>query len=139
MPQDMLDLLRLDPDTRTLGQLLQEREWANGEITRLRLNEAQRQRVAAKGPTALLTFESPRGIRYLRLRDVCQRVGLRQSTGYRLIGPGRLPKQVTLSEHASSWMDSEVEVPMVARIADRDQRSPRPRLPRRHIFEWAKS
>jgi hypothetical protein len=27
MPTDTLDLLRLDPGTRTLGQLLQEREW----------------------------------------------------------------------------------------------------------------
>jgi hypothetical protein len=41
MTQDMLDLLRLDPGTRTMGELVQEREWAYGEITRLRRENAQ--------------------------------------------------------------------------------------------------
>jgi hypothetical protein len=36
MPLDMLDRLCLDPGIRTLGELLQEREWAVGEIRRLR-------------------------------------------------------------------------------------------------------
>ena len=38
MGLDMLDRLILDPGTRTLGELLQEREWAVGEIRRLRLD-----------------------------------------------------------------------------------------------------
>ena len=36
MSLDMLDRLILDPGTRTLGELMQEREWAVGEIRRLR-------------------------------------------------------------------------------------------------------
>ena len=36
MPLDMLDRLGLDPGTRTIGELMQEREWAAGEIRRLR-------------------------------------------------------------------------------------------------------
>jgi hypothetical protein len=46
MPQDMLDLLRLDSGTRTMGQLMQEREreWAYGEITRLRRENAPQHR-----------------------------------------------------------------------------------------------
>jgi hypothetical protein len=32
MAQDMLDLLGLDPGTRTMGELVQERVWAYGEI-----------------------------------------------------------------------------------------------------------
>jgi hypothetical protein len=36
VPLDMLDRLCLDPGTRTLGELMQEREWAVSEIRRLR-------------------------------------------------------------------------------------------------------
>ena len=101
MPQDMLDLLRLDPGTRTLGQLLQEREWAYGEITRLRRDEVHRRRPAVNIPAAPARIDSPRGLRYLRLREVCQRVGLKPSSLYRLIGLGTFPKQVKLSERTS--------------------------------------
>lgn len=38
MALDMLDRLTPGPGTRTLGELLQEREWAVGEIRRLRLD-----------------------------------------------------------------------------------------------------
>jgi hypothetical protein len=65
MPQDMLDLLRADPGTRTLGQLLQEREWAYGEITRLRHDLAQRKKREGGANTAAAAFDPPRGIRYL--------------------------------------------------------------------------
>lgn len=124
MPQDMLDELRLDPGSRTLGQLLQEREWAYGEIARLRRDDAQRQRCAPKTHPTSAEFESPRGLRYLRLREVCQRVGLKTSSVYRLIGLGKFPKQVKLSERTAAWIESEVESFMESRIADRDQGSP---------------
>ena len=58
MSPDMLDLLRLDAGTRTLGQLLQEREWAYGEITRLR-QEVQRQIHAAKSRPPSEVFDLP--------------------------------------------------------------------------------
>lgn len=38
MTLDMLDRLCLDPGTRTLGEFMQEREWAAGEIRRLRMD-----------------------------------------------------------------------------------------------------
>jgi prophage regulatory protein len=121
MPQDMLDQLRLDPGTRTLGQLLQEREWAYGEITRLRRDEVHPRRPAANNPAVPLQIEPPRGLRYLRLREVCQRVGLKPSSVYRLIGLGTFPKQVKLSERTSAWIESEVESFMASRIKVRDQ------------------
>jgi prophage regulatory protein len=122
MPQDKLDLLRADPGTRTLGQLLQEREWALGEITRLRYDLVQRKQRERGVIQVAAAIDPPRGIRYLRLRDVCQRVGLKQSAVYRLISLGKFPKQVKLSERASAWIESEVEAFMTARIEDRDQR-----------------
>jgi len=124
MSTDMLDLLRLDPGTRTFGQLLQEREWACGEITRLRREDAHRQRSAPKPQPAPAEFESPRGLRYVRLREVCQRVGLKTSSVYRLISLGKFPKQVKLSERTAAWIESEIETFMASRIEERDQRLP---------------
>jgi len=40
-----------------------------------------------------------------------------------LIGLGKFPKQVKLSEHASGWIEAEVEKFMAARIAERDEQS----------------
>jgi hypothetical protein len=44
MPHDMLDCLGLDPGMRTLGELIQEREWAVWEIRRLRADVGRRSR-----------------------------------------------------------------------------------------------
>jgi prophage regulatory protein len=123
VPQEMLELLRLDPGTRTLGQLLQEREWAYAEITRLRRDEVHRRRPVAAKPVEPSRLESPRGLRYLRLREVCQRVGLKPSSVYRLIGLGTFPKQVKLSERTAAWIESEVESFMASRIDERDHGS----------------
>jgi prophage regulatory protein len=67
--------------------------------------------------------EGPRGLRYIRLPEVCTRVGLKRSTIYRLIGLGRFPKHIKLSEHASAWIECEIDDFMIARIAERDHES----------------
>jgi prophage regulatory protein len=67
--------------------------------------------------------EGSRGLRYIRLPEVCARVGLKRSTIYRLIGLGRFPKHIKLSEHASAWIESEIDDFMIARIAERDHES----------------
>jgi predicted DNA-binding transcriptional regulator AlpA len=69
------------------------------------------------------SMEGPRGLRYIRLPEVCARVGLKRSTVYRLISLGRFPKHIKLSEHASAWIDSEIDDFMIARIAERDHES----------------
>jgi prophage regulatory protein len=66
------------------------------------------------------SMEGPRGLRYIRLPEVCARVGLKRSTVYRLISLGRFPKHIKLSEHASAWIESEIDDFMIARIAGRD-------------------
>ena len=50
------------------------------------------QRLSLTSAQARESSGHPRGLRYIRLREVCQRVGLRQSTVYRLIELGRFPK-----------------------------------------------
>ncbi len=48
-------------------------------------------------------------LRILRLPDVLNKVGLKRSTLYDLIGEGDFPKQVQLGERTVGWLESEVE------------------------------
>ena len=70
----------------------------------------------------------PPGLRYLRLRDVRERVGVGSSTIYKMMSSGVFPKQVKLSERTSVWIESEVEHFMNARIAQRNQPPPSPEV-----------
>jgi prophage regulatory protein len=88
----------------------------NLELLLQRLNSTPAQ---AKDP-----MEGPRGLRYIRLPEVCARVGLKRSTVYRLISLGRFPKHIKLSEHASAWIEGEIDDFMMARIAERDHEAP---------------
>jgi prophage regulatory protein len=81
------------------------------------------QRIDSMLTQARESLEGPRGLRYIRLREVCTRVGLKQSTVYRLIALGKFPKQLKLSEHASAWIESEIDDFMMARIAECDHQS----------------
>jgi prophage regulatory protein len=68
----------------------------------------------------------PPNLRYLRLREVCERVGVGTSTIYKMIAAGAFPKQVKLSVRTAAWIEGEVEAFMNARIAERDQPEPTP-------------
>jgi prophage regulatory protein len=71
-------------------------------------------------PATIVRSEPP-GLRYLRLRELCKRVGVGHSTIYRMMAAGEFPRQVKLFERTSVWIESEVEAFMKARIAERDQ------------------
>ena len=77
-------------------------------------------RAEQPGPPAN-TASKPTGLRYLRLRDVCERVGVGPSTIYKMMATGAFPRQVKLSVRTAAWIESEVEAFMNARIAERDQ------------------
>jgi prophage regulatory protein len=66
------------------------------------------------------------GLRYLRLREVCERVGVGTSTIYKMMATGAFPRQVKLSVRTAAWIESEVEAFMNARITERDQPVPTP-------------
>jgi prophage regulatory protein len=78
-------------------------------------------RSAEPPPIARDPSERSLGLRYLRLPEVCARVGLKPAMIYRLIGLGRFPKQVKVSERSSRWVESEVERFMAERVAARDR------------------
>lgn len=87
---------------------------------------AQPKRPEPPAPTTTESASKPRGLRYLRLRDVCERVGVGASTIYKMMATGAFPKQVKLSLRTAAWIESEVEAFMNARIAERDQPEPTP-------------
>jgi prophage regulatory protein len=114
VPLDMLDRLILDPGTRTLGELFQEREWSVGEIRRLRaeVDRLSRKREALRIEREL---EHAKGFdpavnaqRLLRLAEVSAMVGLRRSAIYQHISKGRFPAPVKVGDRSVRWKLADV-------------------------------
>jgi prophage regulatory protein len=83
-------------------------------------------RLEVPTPTMALRDTRPPGLRYIRLRDVRERVGLGTSTIYKMMANDAFPKQVKISLRTAAWIESEVDAFMTARIAERDQPEPTP-------------
>ena len=56
------------------------------------------------------------GIRFLRIGDLQEKVGLSRSQIYKLMADGDFPKQKKVGERISVWQESEVEEWMVSKI-----------------------
>ena len=56
------------------------------------------------------------GIRFLRMDDLREKVGLSRSQIYKLMADGAFPKQNKVGERISVWQESEVEEWMVSKI-----------------------
>jgi prophage regulatory protein len=119
MPSDIIDHLRLDPGTRTFGQLLQERDWALREIERLReelAGIARRQRHATNRGATSPNHAEPLGAattalmphRLIRLSEVCDLVGLSKSSVYKLTAERRFPAPVRITERSVRWRMADV-------------------------------
>jgi prophage regulatory protein len=118
MPQDMLDRLRLDPGTRTYGELLQEREWAVYEIERLRseatsvLPTYTGQKAPDPVPSMIEAHTAGDAVltphRLLRLPEVCRLTGLGRSSIYRMVGGGRFPPPVKVGFRCTRWRVADV-------------------------------
>src|SRR5580658_8414738 len=101
MPLDMLDRLGLDPGTRTIGELMQEREWAVGEIRRLRADvgrlsrkhEAERieKEISEEKTNPKRLDPALHAQRLIRLAEVATMLGIGRSTIYKYIGEGTFP------------------------------------------------
>src|SRR3984885_5951261 len=117
MPRDLLDAMRTDPGHRTLGELLQERQWAVNEISRLRdevIRIASRrvdpvQSASSQRISAARDFGNPLiSRRLLRLSDVESLVGLSRSMIYRLISERRFPAQTRVGLRAVRWRAADI-------------------------------
>src|SRR5262245_50331378 len=117
MRVDMLDRLRIDPGSRTIGELIQERQWALQEIERLRTAtgaardargtiKAQPTPVAQREPAVV--DAAPTSAHLLRMSDVIKLVGLSRSTVYKMIERGEFPAGVHAGVRARRWRMAEV-------------------------------
>ena len=115
MNDAMWERLRTDPGQRTLGELLQEREWAVQEIGRLRLEvmrwtqspagRKQAQQPKDEGPEVR---PLPIAGRLIRLKEIKQITGLSSSTIYNYIKEDRFPKAVRLGARMVAWRGADV-------------------------------
>lgn len=112
MPLDMLDRLILDPGTRTLGELLQEREWAVSEIRHLR---ADVDRLSRKHHALRIEGEMDRAVdpalnvqRLLRLAEVSTMIGLSRSSIYNFVAEGTFPAPIKVGERSVRWKLADV-------------------------------
>jgi prophage regulatory protein len=119
MPHDMLDSMRIDPGHRTLGELLQERQWAVQEISRLRANATRLVGRREHAPQDTMTVPSVRSEapinpmalhQMLRLSELIKLLGLSRSTIYKLQAEKRFPAGVRLGPRAVRWRAAEVIV-----------------------------
>jgi prophage regulatory protein len=112
MPLDMFDRMILDPGTRTIGELMQEREWAEAEIRRLRSAVAQlsRKRDAVRIEEEMDHAVDPafHAQRLLRLPDVSKMVGLRRSAIYQYVAEGRFPAPIRIGIRSVRWRMADV-------------------------------
>ena len=58
--------------------------------------------------------------RLLKMREVCERVGLSRATIYRLEGRGQFPPRVHVTECAIRWRENEVASWIAARAPAND-------------------
>jgi len=98
----MFERLREDPGNRTLGQLLQERQWALQEIERLTEKLLRQRSVPAPKAASQEIIDEAESARraqalrnanpLIRMKELRQLLGLGHSTLYKMIGEGRFPR-----------------------------------------------
>jgi len=114
----MLDRLCLDPGTRTLGELLQEREWAAGEIRRLRRDvdrlshKQEANRIEREMPEEAIDAKhldpALNAKRLIRLAEVATMLGIGRSTIYKYVGEGTFPAPVKVGFRSVRWKLADV-------------------------------
>jgi prophage regulatory protein len=110
----------MDPGTRTLGELLQERPWAAMVAAAVQPAPRPQTRTVVAltepaRPACEKLFEPVGSVvvqalppRLLRLREVQAMVGLARSTIYQMIAAGRFPAGTRVGERARRWPIVEI-------------------------------
>ena len=111
---DVLARLSLDAGTRTLGELIQERQLAISEILRLRGLVHDRTRIdrsppdsAPSSPAASTPQLEQRDL--LTLKDICALLALARSTVYELMKAGNFPSPLHVTKRLVRWRRIDVE------------------------------
>jgi prophage regulatory protein len=111
---DMFERMKLDPGTRTVGELLQEREWAVFEIGRLQakllLAQSIGSHAAEKSGECTGDIRSDfRSQRFLRLPEICKLLGLSKTTIYVYKAAGHFPEPVKIGAASVRWRMEDIQ------------------------------
>ena len=113
-PEDVLARLNLDAGTRTLGELIQERQLAISEI--LRLQAIVREMEAAPRPNRHIGQSSPatpspqlKQRDLLTLKEICALLALSRSAVYGLMKVGKFPSPLQVTTRSVRWRRIDVE------------------------------
>ncbi len=63
---------------------------------------------------------TPAGLRLLRIREVCARVGLHRATIYRAAASGEFPQPIAIGKRSTAWLENEIDSWIRERIRERD-------------------
>jgi prophage regulatory protein len=121
VPLDMLDRMILDPGTRTIGELVQEREWAVGEIRRLRVDvgrlSLRQEALRIEGEMDQVVDPALNAHRLLRLSEVMTMIGLGHTSIYNYVAAGTFPAPIKVGENSVRWKLADI-LAWRARISD---------------------
>lgn len=62
---------------------------------------------------------TPQEVRFIRLKEVCQKTGLGKSSIYALKAEGKFPATVSLCGRAVAFVEAEVDQWLAERLAER--------------------
>lgn len=121
MSRDIVDRLRIDPGTRTVGELLQDRESALHEIMRLR-EQLELARKGCTPPPAGIRQDPPANTAYragsmLRLTELCELLSISRSTIYNRVAEGSFPEPVRIGERMVRWPIEAIQAWQQSRVS----------------------
>ena len=102
-------LSQLSPRVRVLPERSFDAWAASRVLERSRMPTVRHPARLPKWSRSLAPREYPRGMRFLRRREVVRRVRFGKSTLYRLIDRDLFPKPVPVAPRARRWLEQEVE------------------------------
>lgn len=118
----LLQRLRSDAGRRTLAELIQEREAAACKIERLveELDKVSARTSSARAPVPTAGDARRDGTHWqsrslLRLKEVCEILGVSRSTIYAGMNAGTFPRSVMISDRAVRWRSGDIATWLAAR------------------------
>ena len=115
--RDIVEALRADPGRFTLGELLQQREAALHEISRLRARIRQESLVPAVRADAMDRTARPNGDLHspalrpgtlVSAKELKSILGVGSTTLYKMVSEGRFPKQTHFGSRTARWRSDDV-------------------------------
>ena len=112
--KEMLVRLQMDAGTRTIGELIQERQWAVCEIQKLSAQLDSLAKLALASKSNFKNSEKFENLNkdqpeFMRMNQVCKRLEISRSTLYRWIQLDEFPKPQKIGTRLVRWKTEEID------------------------------